>query len=88
MITKTLRGATQPTHDSNRRAMKILAVFSALVLVWLVLSHTVFKVGGSPSSSAPVPPVPAVTKTAPAAAKTSTQTGPAPDFSRNPFKAP
>lgn len=84
MISRGMRRATQPTHDSNRRALAILAVFLVAVLAWFLVTHHIF--GGSSTAAAKhtVSHPPAASATA---HKAPAPAGPAPNFSRNPFQA-
>ena len=87
MISRTLRRASQPTHDTNRRALVVMAVFLLLVVGYLLLSH-VMKHSAAPAGAGPAPAV-AQPGFAAGPKQAKTPTGAAiPTSSRDPFVAP
>jgi zona occludens toxin (predicted ATPase) len=98
MIAKAIRRMTQPTHDTNRRALMVLAGVLLLAVVYLAVSHHMFGLLGSKSPAAAAgPPAaaasPAATHPAAPAAgstagKAAAPAGPVPNYSRNPFQGP
>jgi hypothetical protein len=85
MIAKALRRVTQPTHDTNRRTLAILAAVLLVALVYLAYSHHLFGGKPSPAASTPPPAIPAAAQPHPFTA-TTVPAGPTPNFARNPFQ--
>ncbi|HLI24729.1 MAG TPA: hypothetical protein VKU91_07220 [Acidimicrobiales bacterium] len=87
MIGKILRRATQPTHETNRRALAVLAAFLLVAVVYLAYTHHLFGGGPSAATTTPPPAAPVAALSHPVTA-TTLPAGPAPNFSRNPFQGP
>ncbi|MGH9076914.1 MAG: hypothetical protein ACRDY0_05580 [Acidimicrobiales bacterium] len=82
-VGRGLRRATQPTHDSNRRALVVLAVLLVVLMGWLVASRTVLH--HSPAPTAPIVPKSPSALVAPHVAP---PVAPPRTSARNPFQVP
>jgi hypothetical protein len=86
VISRTLRKASQPTHDSNRKALVVMAIFLMLVVGYLLVSH-LMKHTAPPAGAGPAPAVgqPGFAATP---GHTTPTTAAIPTSSRDPFVAP